>query len=168
MRFSRDSLVNSVHLASLQMQNPAKVINSLAPNEVFVYAANEAGLHASVVAKTAMQWGAKFGEIGFNGQTYGIPTKSKNITALSVLELKVYVDKFLEFAKEHPELIFLVTPIGTGLSGYIDLDIAPLFDEAIEMDNVMLPTLFVEYFAPKKAKSSQKRLSRYDLREEYD
>lgn len=150
------------------MQNPAKAISSLAPNEVFVYATNEAGLHASVLAKTAMQWGAKLGEIGFNGQTYGIPTRSKNITALSVLELKVYVDKFLGFAREHPELIFLVTPIGTGLSGYMNLDIAPLFDEAIDMDNVTLPTLFVEYLAPKKVKSSQKRLCRHDPREEYD
>ena len=32
--------------------------------------------------------------------------------------IKPYVDEFIQFAKEHPELTFLVTRIGCGIAGY--------------------------------------------------
>jgi hypothetical protein len=41
-----------------------------------------------------------------------------------------YVERFLEFAWEHPELQFFVTKIGCGLAGYAEEEIAPMFAEA--------------------------------------
>ena len=61
---------------------------------------------------------------------------------LPVSEIKFYVDTFIEFAKENPNLTFLVTEIGCGLSKFKPKDIAPLFEGAIELENVHLPTRF--------------------------
>lgn len=58
--------------------------------------------------------------------------------------IKPYVDNFIAFANGHPELKFLVTRIGCGIAGFKDEEIAPLFIEALEMENVMLPYEFVK------------------------
>lgn len=50
------------------------------------------------------------------------------------------VARFLDFARTHPELTFLVTPIGCGIAGYAPSVVAPMFDGASE--NVILPTVF--------------------------
>ena len=47
---------------------------------------------------------------------------------------------FIEFAKEHSELKFLVTEIGCGIAGYTPEEIAPLFKGVPE--NVALPESF--------------------------
>ena len=57
--------------------------------------------------------------------------------------IKPYVDDFIEFARMHPELRFLVTRIGCGIAGFKPEEIAPLFAEALEMENVILPEVFV-------------------------
>jgi hypothetical protein len=49
------------------------------------------------------------------------------------------VDEFIEFAKEHPDLTFLVTRIGCGIAGFTDEEIAPLFVKAHEVENIVLP-----------------------------
>ena len=59
-------------------------------------------------------------------------------------EIRPYVDEFIEFARKHPELTFLVTRIGCGIAGFTDQQIAPLFVYALEMSNVILPKTFVE------------------------
>lgn len=132
----------------------------MASNEVFVYGANEAGIHGAGAAKAAMRWGAKYGKYGFSGQTYGIPTKDSNIETMALEKIKIYVDAFLIFATEHPELVFLVTPIGCGLAGYSAKDIAPMFRRALHIENVVLPE---EFF-----KSKPQRAGRYDLRKDYE
>lgn len=38
-----------------------------------------------------------------------------------------YVDTFIAFAQAHPELHFLVAPIGCGIAGFSEQEIAPLF-----------------------------------------
>ncbi len=57
--------------------------------------------------------------------------------------IRPYVDEFIAFAAEHPELTFLVTPIGCGIAGFTPRQIAPLFAEAMELPNVVLPREFV-------------------------
>jgi hypothetical protein len=57
--------------------------------------------------------------------------------------IKPYVDEFIEFAKQHPELKFLVTLIGCGIAGFVPDEIAPLFQSAIDMPNIILPKEFV-------------------------
>ena len=61
-----------------------------------------------------------------------------------VESVKPYVDEFIEFAKCHPELRFLVTKIGCGIAGFREEQIASLFAEAIDVKNIILPRNFVE------------------------
>jgi hypothetical protein len=57
--------------------------------------------------------------------------------------IKPYVDDFITFAKQHPELTFYVTRIGCGIAGFKDIDIAPVFINAIDIENILLPETFV-------------------------
>lgn len=119
-------------------------ITMLLPGEVFVFGSNRAGRHGKGAAKTAMQWGAKYGQaVGLQGQTYAIPTVNSSISdKLSVIQIKNYVDEFIEFAKNNAQFTFFVTEIGCGLAGHSIKDIAPLFKEAIDVKNIFLPKKF--------------------------
>lgn len=116
-------------------------ITELAEDEVFVFGSNLAGMHGGGAAATAHRcFGAVWGKgVGLQGQSYAIPTMQGGVKTV-----KPYVDKFIEFAKSHPELRFLVTKIGCGIAGFREEQIAPLFAEAIDMDNIILPHDFVE------------------------
>lgn len=116
-------------------------ITELKENEIFVFGSNLEGMHGGGAARLAYnKFGAIWGQgVGLQGQSYGIPTMHGGIDAI-----KPYVDEFIEFAKSHPELTFLVTRIGCGIAGFSDEEIAPLFKECIEIDNVILPRSFVQ------------------------
>lgn len=116
-------------------------ITELKENEIFVFGSNLQGLHGGGAARLAYEkFGAIWGQgVGLQGQSYGIPTMHGGVDAI-----KPYVDEFIEFAKSHPELTFLVTRIGCGIAGFRDEEIAPLFKECIEIDNVILPRSFVQ------------------------
>ena len=55
---------------------------------------------------------------------------------------KKAVVHFVECAKTHPELKFLVTLVGCGIAGYTPDEIAPMFIEAANLSNVYLPISF--------------------------
>ena len=55
-----------------------------------------------------------------------------------------YVDEFIDFARQHPQLKFLVTRIGCGIAGFKDEEIAPLFRNALGINNILLPREFVD------------------------
>lgn len=113
-------------------------ITSLQPDEIFVFGSNLEGIHGGGAARTAMKWGAIIGQgVGLQGNTYAIPTMFS-----SSAEIYPYVEEFIEFAKEHPEKKFLVTEIGCGIAGFHPKEIAPLFKEAIEIENIYLPKRF--------------------------
>ena len=116
-------------------------ITELKENEIFVFGSNLQGMHGGGAARLAYEkFGAIWGQgVGLQGQSYGIPTMHGGVNAI-----KPYVDEFIEFAKSHPELTFLVTRIGCGIAGFRDEEIAPLFKECIEIDNVILPRSFVK------------------------
>lgn len=116
-------------------------ISSLLPNEVFVFGSNLAGKHLGGAAKIAHKcFGAVWGEgIGLHGQTYAIPTMQGGVETI-----QPYVNDFITFAQSHPELKFFVTRIGCGIAGFKDVDIAPLFKAAFDVDNILLPKSFVE------------------------
>lgn len=135
---------------AINMKYTPRLISGLASNEVFVYGANTAGIHGAGAAKAAMRWGAQYGKYGYRGQTYGIPTKDSKIQTLSLDKIKTYVDEFLIFAIDNPDLVFLVTPIGTGLAGYESEDIAPLFSRALFIENIILPIQFTPHQKTKK------------------
>lgn len=119
-------------------------ISKLEYNQIFVFGSNLAGRHGKGAAKTALGWGARWGQAkGIQGKTYGIPTKDASVKRiLSIAEIKPFVDEFIEFAKVNSHLTFLVTEIGCGLSKYKPKDIAPLFKEAIHIENIHLPRRF--------------------------
>jgi hypothetical protein len=119
-------------------------IKKLEQGHIFVFGSNLSGRHGKGAAKTALGWGAKWGQAaGLQGRTYGIPTKDASIRrTLTIKEIKPFVDEFIEFAKNNPNLIFLVTEVGCGLAGYKQKDIAPLFVNAIDVENIYLPEKF--------------------------
>jgi hypothetical protein len=119
-------------------------IKKLEQGHIFVFGSNLSGRHGKGAAKTALGWGAKWGQgAGLQGRTYGIPTKDASIRrTLTVIEIKPFVDEFIEFAKNNPDLTFLVTEIGCGLAGHKQKDIAPLFINAVDVENINLPEKF--------------------------
>ena len=102
---------------------PFNVIR-LKPNEVFVFGSNLAGMHGGGAALTAVQrFGAIMGKgVGPQGHSYAIPTMQGGVETI-----KLYVDQFIAYAKQHPEQTFLVTDIGCGIAGFTAQEIAPLF-----------------------------------------
>lgn len=116
-------------------------IYDLKPNEIFVFGSNLAGSHGGGAARLAYnRFGAIWGQgVGLQGQSYGIPTMHGGVDAI-----KPYVDDFIEFAKQHPEYTFLVTKIGCGIAGFTTDEIAPLFQDAIDVENIILPESFVK------------------------
>lgn len=111
-------------------------ITELQPNEIFVFGSNLKGMHGGGAAYVAYRkFGAVLGQgVGLQGQSYAIPTMQGGVETI-----RPYVDEFIEFAKQHPELTFLVTRIGCGIAGFSDHDISPLFAQAHEVDNIVLP-----------------------------
>ncbi len=114
-------------------------ISSLAPDEIFVFGSNLQGMHGGGAARAAYKkFGAIMGQgVGLQGQSYAIPTMQGGVETI-----KPYVDDFITFAKAHPELTFYVTRIGCGIAGFKDKQIAPLFKDACNLDNVILPESF--------------------------
>jgi len=119
-------------------------IKKLEQGHIFVFGSNLSGRHGKGAAKTALGWGAKWGQAtGLQGRTYGIPTKDASIRrTLTVIEIKPFVDEFIDFAKNNPDMKFLVTEIGCGLAGHKQKDIAPLFVNAVNIENIHLPEKF--------------------------
>ena len=116
-------------------------IKELAPDEIFVFGSNLAGHHGGGAARVALdrfgaQWGV--GE-GIQGQSYAIPTMQGGVETI-----KPYVDRFLDLAYEWDQNTFLVTRIGCGIAGFTPEQIAPLFDRALDMYNVVLPRDFYD------------------------
>ena len=119
-----------------QKRTTPEYITSLQPNEIFVFGSNLRGLHGGGAAYIAYRkFGAIMGQgVGLQGQSYAIPTMQGGVETI-----KPYVDDFIAFAKQHPHLTFLVTRIGCGIAGFTDEEIAPLFEAAHEIDNIVLP-----------------------------
>ena len=114
-------------------------IKNLKDHEIFVFGSNLAGMHAGGAARVAVEkFGAIMGQgVGLQGQSYAIPTMQGGVNTI-----KPYVDEFIAFAKQHPELTFLVTKIGCGIAGFTPKEIAPLFAGAINVPNIHLPVDF--------------------------
>lgn len=116
-------------------------IDVLEIDEIFVFGSNLAGHHKGGAARAAnMKFGAEWGVgVGLTGHAYAIPTMQGGVETI-----KPYVDEFIEFAKAHSELKFLVTRIGCGIAGFKDEQIAPLFQKALSVFNIYLPKEFYE------------------------
>ncbi len=113
-------------------------IYTLDTNEIFVFGSNIHGMHMGGAARVAYsEFGAEWGNgEGLQGKAYALPTME------GVDSTKRAVEHFTECAKEHPELKFLVTPVGCGIAGYTPDEIAPMFLQAAHLENVYLPISF--------------------------
>jgi hypothetical protein len=114
------------------------------PDHVFVFGSNLRGSHGAGAAKFAHEnCGAEYGKgIGRSGMSYAIPTKDYNIQTLPLHRISAYVDYFIQYAEEHGDENFQLTPIGCGLARYTPEQIAPMFKDA--PSNVVLPPEFLE------------------------
>ena len=113
-------------------------IETLGAGQVFVFGSNAQGHHQGGAAALALK---KFGAVmgqgeGLQGRSYAIPTTD----GLPVM--REAVKRFIDFARKNPEITFFVTAIGCGNAGYTPDQVAPLFSECIELENVYLPSDF--------------------------
>ena len=92
-----------------------------------------AGLRSWLIASLAPS-GVRVWAFGLQGQSYGIPTMQGGVETIAP-----YVDEFITFAKDHPELTFFVTKIGCGIAGFSEAEISPLFKNAHGITNIILP-----------------------------
>lgn len=120
---------------------------------VFVFGSNLAGRHGKGAALEAAQnWGAEYGVgEGRTGSSYALPTKDENIKTLPLEDIKNAFSRFWEYVGDHPEIQFLLTPVGTGLAGYSLSQIKTLaFTEAHIPRNVWLTG---DWFETQKGRS---------------
>lgn len=111
-----------------------KPIKELTRCEVFVFGSNLEGKHRGGAAGYACRnFGAVWGQgVGPQGQCYAIPTMFE-----SVLDIKPYVDEFIEYVKAHPMNRFLITRLGCGIAEFHDDQVAPLFYELHDVKNAV-------------------------------
>jgi len=98
---------------------------------IFVFGSNLSGIHGAGAARYALnhKWAAYGVGEGLTGQAYALPTKGYQISFMPLDDIHKHVQKFMKFAyDERNELQFQVTRVGTGLSGFRDADIAPMFE----------------------------------------
>ena len=134
-----------------------ELITRLANNEVFVFGSNAQGLHYGGAAKVAVE---KFGAI--MGQGHGLQGKSYAINTMSgIEEMAKDIKNFCEFAKANPQKLFLVTPIGCGIAGYRPEEVAPLFKECKDLENVSLPSSFWKVLGIPPSKGKDYYLDRF-------
>jgi hypothetical protein len=136
------------------MKPSPKLITELKENEIFCFGSNTDGRHSLGAAKLAFEkFGAVFGKgKGMVGQSYAIPTreffnnenKQWELRTLTLEKIQLHVLDFIHLASVHKELNFLVTLIGTGNTGYLVSDMAPLFKQAKNCDNIFLPQEFID------------------------
>lgn len=129
---------------------------------VFVFGSNLAGVHGAGAALHAALWcGARRGqgEGPMGAQTvggavapacYALPTKASPHQTLSLELVADHVDRFLDYARQTPKLLYQVTRVGCGRAGFSDDQIAPLFDGAPA--NVLLPGMWLTQKDPSVAR----------------
>jgi hypothetical protein len=107
---------------------------------IFVFGSNTQGRHGAGAALIArLQYGAEYGvSEGRTGNSYAIITKElrASFPKVTLAHVAQGVNKFLQYARANPDLRFILTPIGTGLAGFTNAQIKPLFT------NVVMPQEF--------------------------
>ncbi len=128
----------------MKKRTTPELVDLLKENQIFVFGSNLSGLHLGGAARKAMEFGAIYEQaIGRQGDCYAIPTLNAMISRpLKISDIQKHVNDFLEYAKKHPDLTFLVTEIGCGIAGFNPSEIAPLFTMALGIENVFLPAVF--------------------------
>ena len=101
--------MNELEFLSQVIDANADRIKTLQPGEIFVFGSNLQGMHGGGAAFVALRnFGAVMGQgVGLQGQSYAIPTMQGGVETI-----RPYVDEFIDFARQHPDLhvvIILIT-----------------------------------------------------------
>ncbi len=102
-------------------------ITELKPNECFVFGSNLNGHHIGGAAKQAYEsFGAIWGiGVGMQGQCYAIPT----MPPLTLPMIGWYIEQFKEWARLTPDTTYYLTPIGTGIAGWLPEDFEKYYQD---------------------------------------
>ena len=138
--FAKGNFADNAHQNRVTPERIAR----LGHGEIFVFGSNVNGFHGGgAAAQACRHFGAVYGNPeGPQGQCYAIPTVGNAFE-----DIRQHVERFIDYAIAHPDLKFLVTPIGCGIAGYRPADIAPLFMRARNVSNIHLPASFWQYLA---------------------
>ena len=123
-----------------------KFIESLTPNQVFVFGSNANGYHIGGAARQAYDhFGAVWGQAGgMQGQSYGIITLDEDMQKVSIDYIGRQLQALNLQAGAMPDKEFLLTLIGCGIAGF---SIEEIKSECIKIkwnDNVVVPEEFKE------------------------
>ena len=133
-----------------------KSIKDLKDRPIFVFGSNVQGEHVGGAALFALkEFRASMRRgFGFQGQSYAIPTciRLTNENGVrytkpfdNVNQIKPYVDAFINDVETYPNFTYYVTKIGCGIAGFKENEVAELFRDCLDMENVILPKEFVDY-----------------------
>ena len=102
---------------------------------MFVFGSNPLGAHNGGAAAYAVEhFGAIIGQgEGPQGQSYAIPTTGDFTLFVEAVE------RFIDYAKAHPDTRFLVTRLGLGNAGRSINEVAHILYEAVKVENISLP-----------------------------
>ena len=111
--------------------------------EIFVIAEAYSGISEGVRRRRSSEaivnlQTPEFGKIACQ-RYYFMPLKKEGVSAL-----KPYVDEFIEYAIQHSDYTFIVCWLGNGFVGFEQKEVALLFKKAIDVENIILPKLYVE------------------------
>ena len=130
-------------------------IQSLKPNEIFVFGSNTEGRHGRGAALTAKtKFGAKQGQSeGLQGQSYAIVTKDlakgerSDLNGYNGLDfIDKQIGELIAFAYKNPNFKFYVAKIGTVLAGWTIKEIGEIWNnQGILPNNIILPKEFENY-----------------------
>ncbi len=108
-------------------------------DDVYVFGSSLSGRHdINSIARKAVKYGARFGRgVGISGMTYAIPVRGFNNEILSYELVEQYINRFVKFSREYPQIKFFVNKICGNRGEHTDKRIAPLFKYC--GDNCILP-----------------------------
>lgn len=119
-------------------------ITKLNKNEILVFETNGAGRHSWGYGNLALKYGAKYGvPFGLEGQTFAIPTKTKQLIPEKLYHIETFLKKLYDMAVLEKNKHFLVTKMAVGIGGYPIEEVAPLFRKLYKLKNVSLPEEYV-------------------------
>lgn len=104
--------------------------------EIFVFESTLEGEHTEGNAKIAYErFGAEWGVgAGRRGQTYAIPTNFMSVEE----DFEPFVQKFIEYAKAHPNNRFILPRMECKGAVFYEEDIIHLFEECVDLPNVQM------------------------------
>lgn len=139
-----ESEVYEQQMKSLKNLYAPKEVNELDKNEIYVFDTNRNGEHdKGEHSMTAIE---RFGAI--KGQAEGLQGQSYAVPILNETEEKITaaIQRFVEYAKVHKELTFIVSPLGVDEEKCMWEPAVPqMLKDAAKMENVRLPSIFWEY-----------------------